>query len=616
MKLGTSKNHPRFAEQLLIAKVRESRIRSCPTCPYTPRLFRERAMPARAFQNLVPLLSLRQACVLVVLLVAADRSWAGETKVPLRYRIDQAIGFGKPEFELEAAETCSDAEFTRRIYLDLCGRVPTAEQARRFLDEDSSDKRQRLVDELLASPEHARWMSEFFDVTLMERRSDSLVPAAAWREFLYESFAENKPWDVLVREILSADGANTETRPLARFYLGRDGDVNLLTRDISRLFLGRDFQCNQCHDHPLVDDYLQQYYYGINAFLSRSFLYTDTVKNVAMFAEKAVGDVTYKSVFDPDQVVQKTGPRILDLAPVEEPPDAKGSDYIVRPIGKVRPIPAYSRRSLLGDALTDSNNVAFRENIANRLWALMMGRGIVHPVDMTHQGNPPSHPELLAILGSELAKSRFDMRSFLREIALSKTYQRSSELPPGVDDPAAERFAVANLKALSPEQLGWSYLQATGLLEAERQAVIAELRAKDPKFGAVACSNPGRLERALHGRVAGNRDAVVGVFAGAAGQPDSELSATASQALFLANGGLLRSWLAPRSGNLVDRLTKQANDEMVADELYLSVLCRRPRAEERAEVAGYLRERVEDRPKALEELAWALLASSEFRFNH
>ncbi|MFO0947035.1 MAG: DUF1553 domain-containing protein [Planctomycetota bacterium] len=556
------------------------------------------------------------AYVLVVFAGVFGELKGEEHKLPLRYRIDQSIGFGKPEFDLATAETCSDAEFLRRVHLDLCGRIPSSEQARRFLDDDASDKRQRLVDELLASPEHVRRMTEVFDVMLMERRPDTLLPAAAWREFLFQSFAENKPWDELVKDILAADGTDEKTRGAARFYLGRDGDVNLLTRDISRLFLGRDFQCNQCHDHPLVEDYLQQYYYGINAFLSRSFLYTDTVKNVSVFAEKAVGDVTYKSVFDPDQVVQRTGPRILDLAPVPEPPAAKGSDYVVRPEGKVRPIPAYSRRSLLGNALADPNNLAFRENIANRLWALLLGRGIVHPVDMTHRGNPPSHPELLSMLGAELAASGFDMRWFLREVALSRTYQRSSELPAGLKDSAPERFAVANLKPLAPEQLAWSYMQATGLLDAERSAFLAELRAKDPKFGAVVCANPARVEKTLHARVAGNLDAVIGVFAGAAGQAEAELSATASQALFLANGGLLRSFLVPRAGNLLDRLAKETTEDQVAEELYLSVLCRRPRQEERAEVAGYLRERAQDRPVALEELAWALLASSEFRFNH
>lgn len=536
-------------------------------------------------------------------------------EIPLHFRIDELVGAGKPAFEMKAAAPASDAEFLRRVYLDLTGRIPTSAQARSFLDDSSSDKRERLVDRLLDSPEYARRLGTVLDVMLMERRAETLMPAGPWKEYLHESAAENKPWDELVREILAADGVEPTTRPAARFYLGRDGDNNLLTRDISRLFLGRDFQCNQCHDHPLIDDYLQAHYYGIFAFLSRTFVVTDTAKNLSVLAEKAVGDVTYKSVFEPDQMVQKTGPRMPDLPPVTEP--TAGADYIVRPEGKnIRPIPTYSRRARLGEEITRAENAPFRQNIGNRLWALLMGRGIVEPVDVTHSGNPPSNPELYRVLGDAIHAMDYDIKAFLRELVLTRTYQRSSELPVEVEDIPPEQFAVAALKPLSPEQLGWSLMQATGLIEADCQQLAAEQSKKDPKFGPFLLRDPAYMESTLFARLDGQVSSFVQTFGSAAGQPEGELSATANQALFLANGSVVRSWLAPRAGNLTDRLLKLSSDDAVAEELYLSVLSRRPTSEERADLLSYLSRRPDEKAGAIQEVAWALVTSSEFRFNH
>src|SRR5262249_17793001 len=148
----------------------------------------------------------------------------------------------------------SDAEFLRRIFLDLTGTIPSAVEARTFLSDPTADKRQKLIDRLLASPEHARHLQNVFDVLLMERRPDQQVPRAQWQEFLRPSFAANKPGDELVRDILSADGSDPKTRPAAKFVLDRDAEPVTVTRDISRLFLGMNLTCAQCHDHPVVDD--------------------------------------------------------------------------------------------------------------------------------------------------------------------------------------------------------------------------------------------------------------------------------------------------------------------------------------------------------------------------
>jgi hypothetical protein len=534
---------------------------------------------------------------LLVLLSAAP----APAQAPLHQRIDQAIAAGTPQFDKLAAPLADDAEFLRRIYLDLTGTIPTADEARAFLKDASPDRREQLIDRLLASPGYARHMATVFDVLLMDRRPGKRIPLPQWQEFLRSAFAANQPYDQLVRVVLSADGSDPKTRPAARFYLDRDGDAHQLTRDIGRLFLGMNLKCAQCHDHPLVHQYRQDHYYGLYAFLNRSFIFAPKGKKPTggpVFAEKAEGEVSYQSVFD-TKLTKHTGPRLPGGPPLAEPKFDKGKEYTVPPAKEVAPVPAYSRRARLPELLTAADNVQFRRTAANRLWALMLGRGLVHPVDYDHAENPPSHPELLNLLADELGSLKFDVKAFLKQVALSKTYQRSSRLPKGVEEVASQTFAVASLRPLSPEQLAWSMMQATGLTDAERKAL-----------------GKNATEPALHARLAGNVALFVRVFGGPAGQPEEDFEATLEQTLFLKNGAQLRGWLPPRPGNLCDRLTRLTDSAAVADELYLSMLTRFPSSEERQEVADYLAGRREDRSAALQELVWALLTSAEFRFNH
>jgi hypothetical protein len=539
------------------------------------------------------------AAALLVLLPAAP----AKAQDPLHQRIDRAITAGTPGFAKLAAARADDAELLRRVWLDLAGTIPTADEALAFLKDPAPDRRAKLIDRLLASPAYARHLATVFDVLLMDRRPARLVPAAQWQELLRASFAADKPYDQLVREILTADGSDPKTRSAARFYLDRNGDVNQLTRDIGRLFLGTNLGCAQCHDHPLVRQYKQDHYYGLLAFLNRSFLVVPKGKTKpgvvgAVFAEKAEGEVSYQSVFDP-KLTRTTGPRLPGGPLVKEPTFPKGKEYVVAPGKGVASVPAFSRRARLAELLTAPENAQFRRTAANRLWALLLGRGLIDPIDYDHGANPPSHPELLQALADELAESKFSVKAFLREVTLSETYQRSSRPPQGVDEVEPKAFAVAQLRPLTAEQLAWAMMQATGLVDAERKALGKKA-----------------TDAALAARLAGNVAALVKIFGGPAGQPDEGFEATLEQTLFLKNGALLRGWLAPRPGNLMDRLGRLTDAAAVADELYLSVLTRYPTGEERKEVADYLAERAADRGAALQELAWALLTSAEFRFNH
>ncbi len=500
----------------------------------------------------------------------------GDAQNPLHPRIDKLIVAGVPDFAKQAAPRSDDAEFVRRIYLDLTGTIPTAAEVRAFLEDKSADKRAKLINQLLDSPGYVRRMVWFLDVTLMERRSDAKIPRAAWEEYLRTVVAENRPYDVFVRELLSNDGSDPKTRAAAKFLLDRDLEPNLVTRDLSRIFLGRNLQCAQCHDHPNVDDYKQDEYYGIQAFLNRSYLFPNPQAPNASIAEKAEGDVTFVSVFDKTRKQNTTAPKILGGKPVAETKPEKGKEYKVAPAANVRPVPTFSRRELLAGAITSPENKAFARTAVNRIWAMMLGRGIVNAPEWDHSNNPPSHPELLDLLAAEFVKHGSDVKWLVRQIALSDTYQRSSEVPATLTEVPPDRYLVATLKPLSPEQLAFAISQAGG--QPNGTAALGTFR---------------------------------NMFGARPGEPQDNFTATLDQTLFLKYGTTIRGALAGRAATLA----KLPDSDAIAEELFLSALSRHPTADEKADVAGVLKN-AKDRNAALSELVWAIVASAEFRFNH
>jgi len=372
-------------------------------------------------------LTLKSSCLLrgvfgLLFLTAIGQSLTAEE--PLHVRIDQIV---ETSTDAPLAQVVGDNEFIRRVCLDLTGMPPGIDQLKSFLADASPDKREKLVDQLLASDEYARHMTTSLDIMLMERRRNQSITQEEWYGWLYQSVKENKPWNQIAKEILGADGADPKTRPAVRFYLDRGSEPNLLTRDVARMFFGKDLQCAQCHDHPIFYDYKQADFHGLYSFLAGGYAFTGPDKK-NYYAEKAGGEEIFASVFLPDDK-NETAPKLPNGPEIAEPKFYPGDEYQVKPDKTVRPVLKYSRRQKLAELATNGENRAFNENIANRLWAHMLGRGIVNPVDLQNTDNPPSHPELLKLLGEEIVRMKFDMRAFLKEIAISKTYQRSLDLP-------------------------------------------------------------------------------------------------------------------------------------------------------------------------------------------
>ncbi len=371
---------------------------------------------------------LAASCALSALLLAAVGTVpAGDApREPLHGRIDRLI---EADALVPPAAIAGDAEFLRRLALDLTGMPPSVEELRAFRADRRPGKRARAVDAMLADPRFARHWAAILDVMLMERRRSQNVTEDEWQAYLIAAARKNRPLSAIFGDLVRADGTDPRHRGPARFYLDRELDPNLIARDVGRIFFGRDLQCAHCHDHPLVEDYRQTDYYGLLAFFSPGYDPSPpSATRKTAFPERAGTDLTFDSVFVKNDH-HVPGPRLPGGPELAEPVFPPGDEYRVKPTAKTLAIPRHGRRAMLARLVTAGGNRAFNENLANRLWAMMMGRGLVYPLDLNHPANPPSHPALLKMLGDELAAMHFDAAAFLREIALTRVYQRSIDLP-------------------------------------------------------------------------------------------------------------------------------------------------------------------------------------------
>ena len=530
---------------------------------------------------------------------------------PVHQRIDELV---EAQVAGVVAPSASDAEFLRRVFLDFVGRIPTRKEAREFLDDSSPKKREQLIDRLLGSAEFPNRMTDMFHVVLMERMGEN----DEWRKYLHDSFTANKPWDQIAREIAHPAQENEATRASAFFITKRlekygqnPVDYPGLVRDFGRLMLGVDLQCSQCHDDLFVHDYRQVDFQGLFTILGQTSIRTD-LKFPAVSEKLLTEKTAFKSVFVGTD--EQTGPRLpFTEQEIEIPKFAKGEEYSKPPDRKTR-FPGEPKFSPLSEFSSQlPTHPLFQKNLANRLWWTMMGRGLVTPLDLHHSDNPPSHPELLEMLGEGLATHQYDMRWYLRELALSKTYQRSSVIPDQVQEAvlnSPSSYQVAFEKPLSTEQLVASVVQAVG--DGETVGVLPEMlgaaKTDDSDAAAVASDGPTTYLEL--------RERFAKAFAAPPRTAEVEHSPSVKAALFLMNDEVVLDWLEPQGNNLVARLTKQDDNQQLAEELYLSVLSRIPADEEVTEVADHLSERSQDRSAACGELVWALLASTEFGVNH
>ena len=347
--------------------------------------------------------------------------------------IDQLVHARLKKLNIVPSEISDDAEFLRRSHIGIIGTLPTAEEAQRFLDSTNPDKRRRLVDALLERPEYSDyWALKWADLLRVDRQALGHKQAYTYYDWIHQNLADNKPLDEFVREILTLTG-RTEHAPQVSFYRVV-GDPNELASTVSQVFLGVRIECAQCHHHPF-DRWSQTDYYGMTAFFH--------------------------------QVKRRGTPRGEVMVP-EGNPEAShprtGAKIYAHALGETMPAESLTgdQRQILADWMTSPDNPWFARNAANRLWAHLMGHGLVEPVDDFRDTNPPSNPELLAALANHLVENDYNIKDLIREITASATYQRTSR-PNSTNEEDEQNYSRALLKRLDAEVLFDAVCQVTGL---------------------------------------------------------------------------------------------------------------------------------------------------------
>lgn len=514
---------------------------------------------------------------------------------PLHTVIDEHTATAWTREGLQPAPLTSDAEFLRRVSLDLTGTIPTAEQTRQFLKDPDSAKRAALIDRLLNDPRFAQHQADLWDLVFFGRNPPGYETdkRAGFQNWLRQQFADNVSYRDWARQILKAEGNSAEHGP-PMFFVQYRSQPEDASEAVSQIFLGVQLQCARCHDHPF-EPWKQVDFYGMAAFLSRlDVVNLGKKEDLSMFVigEKSTGDILFTgpaSQATPGKKGEPVKPRFLLGEALDEPPLPDGFKDVKFEDKKQPPKPVFSRKDQLADWITDpARNPYFARAITNRVWAQFLGRGLVHPVDNMSPSNGPSHPELLNHLTQSLIDHQFDLKGYIRELCLSRTYQLSSAGITG--EPSPRWFEHGRTRPLSAEELADSWRVATGFVPPESNGKKA----------------PGRfhpLEGGYMLRFFGQPNSGAGDFQGGL-----------QEHLYLNNGPLGNLIQSGTGSFLASLCDKSATLGDRVDVLFLSVLNRHPVEEERLRFCAFLADgNSQDRWRTA---IWVLLTCSEFRFNH
>lgn len=554
--------------------------------------------------------SLRRS-VLSVLLLSATTAARSDSPPPptkeaqevraLAEAIDRLIAEKWAEAKVRPAPGADDAEFFRRVWLDLAGKIPSAAEARDFLDDPDPDKRAKAVERLLQGPSYVNHLSKVWRALLIpeaDAGNQAQLAAPDFEAWLRQKIADNAGYDVLAREIVAfapERSPNGGFRPFGRgseaptpqaYYLAKESKPENLAAGTARTFLGIRIECAQCHDHPFAR-WTREQFWGYAAFFG----------GIEADGEAGQGRPARKAAGPPELTI----------------PDSK---KVVRAGfldgGEPRWSSGVGPRALLADWMTAPENPFFARAGANRLWAHFFGVGLVDPIDDLGESNPSSHPELLDELARQFAQHRYDFKFLIRALTSSRAYELTSDAQ-GAGEVDPRLFARMAVKGLTGEQLYDSILQATGRPRGE--------------------NDPGRNEFL---RRFARRD-----------EKPTDTQTTILQALSMMNGRLISDSTSlargATLGAVVDAPFLDTAEKVEA--LFLATLSRKPRPEELARLVEYVERRAPEpsprslveslasrataayrrqpppapataRNEALADVFWALLNNAEFLFNH
>ena len=491
---------------------------------------------------------------------------------PVTLPVDQLVDARLKTLRIAASPSCDDATYLRRVYLDVIGRLPSPVEARIFLADEQPGKRSRLVETLFERPEFADyWALKWSDWLRVDRQILGHQGAYAYYKWIRDSLASNLPMDQFARQLITADGPLAD-HPAGYFYkVSKDpGETASM---LSQVLLGVRIDCAKCHHHPF-DRWSQDDYFGMQAFFT-PVAFKGTPRGESLLALR--NDTTSHP---------RTGAVIHAHALGTAMPNAD---------------PAGDRRRVLADWVVAADNPYFARNLANRMWAHFLGRGLIEPVDDVRMTNPPSNPELLDFLAQDLRSHKFDFHQLVRSIVQTRTYQASSS----VNDTNAndeQNYSRALLRRLDAEVLLDAICDATGVPE-KFDGVPAGWRATqlwDSQVSHYFLTTTGRPTRTT------------------VCECERVASPSVAQVLHGLNSPSLEGKLSHEAGR-VGALSKSfpTDNAAVVEELYLAFFSRMPSIHERDAALEHLSSRgVTDRRAAIEDVAWSLMNSLEFVFNH
>jgi hypothetical protein len=480
--------------------------------------------------------------------------------------IDELVDAKLAKLNVAPSGLCDDAEFLRRVFLDLTGTLPTPAEVRQFLADTAKDKRARLVESLLDRPEFSDlWAMRWADLLRVDRQALGHQRAYLYYRWIRESIATNKPFDRFARELVTAEGPAGEVGP-ANFFkvVTKPGEM---AGTISQVFLGVRIACAECHHHPF-DRWSQADYFGMTAF--------------------------FAPVTGRGDAVLSTGD------PVTTHPRTKATIF-AHALGTAMPAanPTGDRRLVLAEWMTKTDNPFFARNLANRTWAWLLGRGLVEPVDDVRATNPPSNPELLDVLARFVIDNKYDVRKLVVLITASRVYQ-TSVTPSATNEKDERNFSRGYFKRPDAEVLLDMICQATGVPEkfAGSPSVSRAVQLWDSKARHDFLKLFGRPARVSACECERSREPSV------------------SQVLNLLNSPDIQAKLSHEAGTVAKLVRTEKDDAKLVEELYLTFFARPPSADETDIGVKHLRKYAANRRAAAEDLAWALLNSTEFLFNH
>lgn len=481
-----------------------------------------------------------------------------------------------------SAET-DDATFLRRVMIDICGTLPTAEEVKEYIEDVQPAKRERLIDRLLTRPEHASYFALKWADILQNRgagysTSKQRAGTALFAEWIRDSIAANKPYDQFVTEILTASGSQNENPPAIWYRSVRKTPE--FVEATAQAFLGVRIQCAQCHHHP-AERWSQSDYYGFAAIFAR-------IGRKGGFADAEVPTDEILFLKETGSVIHpRTGVAML-------PRPLGGPDF---PAAR-----HIDPRIQLAQWMTQPDNPFFAQTMANRMWAHFLGRGIVHPIDDFRSTNPPSNPELLDALTREFVTSGFDVRHLIRTICNSYAY-RLDVRPNDWNQDDVQTYARFHPKRLSAEVL----------LDGISQIL---------EVPTVFSGGPGKFPEGTRAIDLPDEN-VPSHFLDMFGRP-ARMSAcecervddpALTQALELVNSAEIQRKLTVETGYASKLAASEKSPQDIAAEIFPRVLGRPPRTDEVQTVIDFLAAEP-DRTEACRSLLWSLLATNEFLFNH